>query len=57
MGAKRGQKRKLSEVKTEQDFDDEDLSEYEKLRLKNIAERQSKFTELKEILRDNFFRN
>ena len=48
MGAKKGQKRRLSDVKKEEDYDDEeDLSEYEKLRLKNIADRQSKFTELK----------
>ena len=44
-----GQKRKRSpqNIKTEDFEDEEDLSEYEKIRLKNIVERQTKFNELK----------
>ena len=36
-----------SNITKTSDHDEEDLSEYEKLRLKNIAERKAKFNELK----------
>ena len=36
-----------SNITKTRDHDEEDLSEYEKLRLKNIAERKAKFNELK----------
>merc|ERR1711860_328592 len=36
-----------SNITKTRDHDEEDVSEYEKLRLKNIAERQAKFNELK----------
>merc|ERR1712012_570826 len=42
-----GVKRKRSPIKEEYFEDEEELSEYEKNRLKNIAERQTKFNELK----------
>lgn len=57
MPPKRGQKRKIKEekeneekpqIKTEIFYDsDDELSQYERERLKNIADRQNKFEELK----------